>query len=203
MGGHSSPINHGKLCRALQPFCRLFYIQNMASQMLFPYTTGRALPWRQNEHNHILNHRRLECLLNCLLRGTPKKTSKLRVNGMCEKNPPVTSGLTSQRANNAVNVSIWWRHHGIWPWIKLKSNELDRFSCVRQILLHVMHLRIFQQSIVTSPAERKLKAWDTGSVSEVCRIRNKIMYVLSWLTVYALTQYLFLVFIKHRKVNNK
>ena len=107
-------------------------IQNMASQLLFPYTTGRALPWRQNEQNHILNHWRLECLLNCLLRGTPKKTSKLRVNGMCEENPPVTSGLTSQRASNAVNVSIWWRHHGIWPWIKPKSDELDRFSYVRQ-----------------------------------------------------------------------
>ena len=28
-----------------------------------------------------------------------------------ERNPPVTGGLPSQRARNAENVSIWWRHH--------------------------------------------------------------------------------------------
>ena len=33
-----------------------------------------------------------------------KKTSKLRVTGLCAVNSPV--------ASNAENVSIWWRHHG-------------------------------------------------------------------------------------------
>ena len=41
----------------------------------------------------------------------PKKTPKLRVTGLCEGNPPVTDGFPSQRASNAENVSIWWRHH--------------------------------------------------------------------------------------------
>ena len=36
-----------------------------------------------------------------------KKTSKLRVTGLCE----VTGEFLAQRANNAENVSIWWRHH--------------------------------------------------------------------------------------------
>ena len=36
-----------------------------------------------------------------------KETSKLRVTCHWEGNPPVTP----QRANNAENVSIWWRHH--------------------------------------------------------------------------------------------
>ena len=39
-----------------------------------------------------------------------KKTSKLRVTGLFEGNPPVTP---SQRASNAENASIWWRHHVI------------------------------------------------------------------------------------------
>ena len=30
-----------------------------------------------------------------------KKTSKLRANGLCEGNPPVTGGFPSQRASNA------------------------------------------------------------------------------------------------------
>ena len=35
-----------------------------------------------------------------------------RVTGICEGNSPVTSGFPAQRASNAENVSIWWRHHG-------------------------------------------------------------------------------------------
>ena len=40
-----------------------------------------------------------------------KKTQKLRVTGLCGGSPPVTVGFPSQRASNAENVSIWWRHH--------------------------------------------------------------------------------------------
>ena len=40
-----------------------------------------------------------------------KKTSKLRVSVLCEGNPPVTGEFPAQRASNAENVSIWWRHH--------------------------------------------------------------------------------------------
>ena len=46
-----------------------------------------------------------------------KKTSKLRVTGLCVGNSPVTGEFPAQRASNAENVSIWWRHHvsvGIW-----------------------------------------------------------------------------------------
>ena len=40
-----------------------------------------------------------------------KKTSKLRVTGLCVVNSPVTGEFTARRASNAENVSIWWRHH--------------------------------------------------------------------------------------------
>ena len=33
--------------------------------------------------------------------------------GLCEGNPPVTGGIRLQRASNAENVSIWWRHHAL------------------------------------------------------------------------------------------
>ena len=29
-------------------------------------------------------------------------------------NPPMTDGFLSERANNAKNISILWRHHGLW-----------------------------------------------------------------------------------------
>ena len=41
-----------------------------------------------------------------------KNISKLHVTGLCEGNSPVTSEFPAQRASNAENVSIWWRHHG-------------------------------------------------------------------------------------------
>ena len=54
-----------------------------------------------------------DCLLNRLLRHRSMKTSKIRITGLCEGNPPVTGGFPSQRASNAENVSIWWRHHAM------------------------------------------------------------------------------------------
>ena len=42
-----------------------------------------------------------------------KKTLKLRVTGLCVGNSPVTGEFPAQRASNAENVSIWWRHHWI------------------------------------------------------------------------------------------
>ena len=69
------------------------------------------LPWRHNGRDGVSNHRHLDCLLNRLIRRRSKETSKLRVTGLCEGNSSLTSGLPPQRANNAENVSFWWRHH--------------------------------------------------------------------------------------------
>ena len=49
-----------------------------------------------------------------------KKTSKLRVTGLCVGNSPVTGEFPAQMASNAENVSLWWRHHEtlqflFWP----------------------------------------------------------------------------------------
>ena len=50
-------------------------------------------------------------LLNRLFRRRSKKTSKLRVTGLCEGNSPATGEFPTQRASHAENVSIRWRHH--------------------------------------------------------------------------------------------
>ena len=41
-----------------------------------------------------------------------QEISKLRVTGLCEGNLPVTSEFPAQRASNAENIAIWWRHAG-------------------------------------------------------------------------------------------
>ena len=59
----------------------------------------------------VSKHRRLDGLLNHLFRQRPKKTSKLRVTGLCEGHSPVTPESPAQRTSNTENISIWWRHH--------------------------------------------------------------------------------------------
>ena len=67
----------------------------------------RTLQWRYYEHNGVPNHRRHGCLLNSLFRCRSKKTSKLRVTGLCAGNSPVTGEFPTKRANNVEDVSIW------------------------------------------------------------------------------------------------
>ena len=69
-----------------------------------------TLRWRHNAHDDVSNHRCLYCLLNRLFRHRSKKSSKLRVTGLCEGSSPVTSQFPAQRASNAENAFIWWRH---------------------------------------------------------------------------------------------
>ena len=48
-----------------------------------------------------------------LFKHRAKKTSRLRVTGLCAGNSPVTGEFPAQMFSNAENVSIWWRHHDI------------------------------------------------------------------------------------------
>ena len=69
------------------------------------------LQWCHNGSNGVSNNQPHDCLLKRLFRRRSKKTSKLRVTGLCEGNSPVTGEFPAQMASNAENVSIWWRHH--------------------------------------------------------------------------------------------
>ena len=73
--------------------------------------SGHSLRWRHNWHDIISNHQHRDCLLNGLFWCRSKKTSKLRVTGLCAGNSPGTGEFPAQMASNAENVSIWWRHH--------------------------------------------------------------------------------------------
>ena len=66
-------------------------------------------------------------LLSRMFKRRSKKTSKLRVTGLCDGNSRVTGEFPAQRASNAENVSIWWRHHAL--------NKIDKWR-VRHHLLY-------------------------------------------------------------------
>ena len=58
----------------------------------------------------VLNHQPPDCLLNRLFRRRSKKTSKLRVTGLCAGIHLWPVNSPHKRASNAEDVSIWWRH---------------------------------------------------------------------------------------------
>ena len=73
-----------------------------------------SLRWRHNGWDSVSNHQPHHCSLNRLFRRRSKKTSKLRVTGLCVGNSPGTGEFSTQMASNAENVSIWWRHHDMF-----------------------------------------------------------------------------------------
>ena len=73
---------------------------------------GKLL-WGNNGRHGLSNHQPRDCSLNCSLRRRSKKTSKLRVIGLCEGNSPVTGEFPAQMVSNADNVSLLRRHHGM------------------------------------------------------------------------------------------
>ena len=74
-----------------------------------------TLQWRHNERDGVANHRLLDCLPNRLLKRRSMKTSKLRVTGLREGNPPVSGGFPSlskkrfQLMTSFSKAEIWHR----------------------------------------------------------------------------------------------
>ena len=83
-----------------------------------------TLQWRHNEHDGVSNHQPHHCLLNRLFGCRSKKTSKLRVTGLCAGNSPGTGEFPAQMSNSAENVSIWWCHHGVF--VERNSEKISR-----------------------------------------------------------------------------
>ena len=92
-----------------------------------------SLRWRHYERDGVSNHQSHDCLFNRLFRHRSKKMSKFRVTGLCEGNSPGTGEFPAQRASNAENTSIWWRHHVVKenvPTRCTRSNKLKIHSLI-------------------------------------------------------------------------
>ena len=75
------------------------------SLVFFAWTSSRVAGDLKRHVAHVRSLKRL-------FRRRSKKTSKLCITGLCKGNSPVTGEFPSQRASDAENVSIWWRHRG-------------------------------------------------------------------------------------------
>ena len=103
------PLRYGELFRITISIQALFHF--WAALPIFSSFFTFPLQWLHDGRDGVSNHQPHDCLLNPLFKRWSKKTSKLRVTGLCTWSPPVTGEFPAQMASNAKNVSIWWRHH--------------------------------------------------------------------------------------------
>ena len=85
-----------KILRHITPLCGCKYCTKLMSPMASISHTvftrsccalcRRTLRWRHNDCDGVSNHQPHDCLLKRLFRRISKKTSKLRVTGLCEGN---------------------------------------------------------------------------------------------------------------------
>ena len=100
-----------------------------------------SLQWRHNERDCSSNHRRLGCLLNRLLKCRSRKTSTLRVTGLCEGVNLWPVKFPSQRVSNAENVYIWWRHHDIGH-VGSAGFVIKGLICVKEWRPHLWNITV-------------------------------------------------------------
>ena len=65
-----------------------------------------SLWWRHNDRDGVSNHQSYDCLLNRLFRHRSKKTSKLRVTGLCEGNSQ-HKGPVTRKIFHLMTSSCW------------------------------------------------------------------------------------------------
>ena len=106
-----------------------------------------SLWWRHNDHDSVSNHQPHECLLSRLFRRRSKKTSKLRVTGLCVGEFTGTGEFPAQRASYAENVSIWWRHH-VQPCAIISLSMLWLWRAIHLTIVFTVSLRS-QKQIIT------------------------------------------------------
>ena len=94
--------------------------------------------------------------------GAYEKNIKLRVTGLCEGNSPVIGEFPAQRASNAENASIWWRHQSL-------KFQLSFFNC------HLSTVKIIDW--IASLRKHPFKTW---SHHVTASIFGRIFMTESW-----------------------
>ena len=121
-----------------------------------------TLQWRHNERDGVSNRQPRDCLLNGVFRRKSKRTSKLRVTGLCAGISPVTGEFPAQMASNAGNVFIWWRHHGSNPegcwWHRPLSNR-NKMKHIASIISGKQDTK--QSHLQTHTTSMATKKWQT------------------------------------------
>ena len=114
---------------AISLFCE-YQLDPRQTPWRFLTTLMKSLQWRHNERNGASNHQRLDYLLNRFFSRRSKKTSKLRVTGLCE-------GIHRWQVNSPHKGSITRKlfpFDDVIMWCLLYSPTLQKISEALQII---------------------------------------------------------------------
>ena len=100
-----------------------------------------SLQWRHNDHDSVSNHQPYDCLLNRLFRRRSKKTSKLRVTGLCVGNSP---GPVNSPHKGPVTRKMFPFDDVIMFHWKRKSPLIHKLSVVSHIVQFAGHQHLFK-----------------------------------------------------------
>ena len=159
-------------------------------------TLNASLQWRHKGHGVVSNHQSRQYFLNRLFGRRSKKTSKLRVTGLCAGDSPGAGEFPAQMASNAENVSIWWRHHVCPPYYLSAAFILNRDTISIQEIVSVLwwlkplrwHLKLGIIAILMPLSNRQpyisirgiIKTFIEGRIF----LQNFSWYLTNWQVVY-------------------
>ena len=110
-----------------------------------------TLHWRHNDHDGFSNHQPHDCLFNRLFRRRSKKTSKLRVTGLCAGNSPGPVNSPHKRPVTRkmfpfddVIMDIWqmWLQSQTWKMVMhvlTKYNDVEGLPFIKAYLRKCTH----------------------------------------------------------------
>ena len=81
------------------------------------------LQWRHHERLGVSNHRQLN------LSGADQRKHQSSASLAFVRKSTVTYGFQSQKASNAENVSIWWRHYALACYCVIRFKSLAPGEC--------------------------------------------------------------------------
>ena len=171
----------GSLRQSIVLHCFLFTSKHFRPYEVYP------LYWRHSGPDGVSNHQLHDCLLSRLFRRISKKTSKLRVTGLCAGSSPVTGEFPAQMTSYAGNVTIRWRHHSIChPKRKTRITQ-SMVPLWNAIECHCKYRRVIFAAIVYENLCHTLAS--TSSIIYFSLVLNDhlVLLVLLWCIVYHCT----------------
>ena len=113
--------------------CSMQYHNNGVMAWLMKHVGRSPLRWRHDGHDGVSNHQPHHCLLNRLFECTSKKTSKLRVTGLCAGNSPHKWPVTRKMFPFDDVITHWHSHTqvhcvGSFPTAFTKKHGNSKFS---------------------------------------------------------------------------
>ena len=94
-----------------------------------------------------------------------RKTSKLRVTGLCAGNSPGTGEFPAQMASYAENASIWWRHHvlilqfELWMKNVFFLKRVPDQLCCDPLIIYIIHVTDLTKSPWPRHASMRQTIW--------------------------------------------